>query len=182
MFFWTAPFPRFSHVHRTPATPLSPGLFLAHSWDEGPRCSDVSRLDELARVCYRSLKQSCVSRLLHPQKYDARDTLEFSRRFGRESVRRPSSSLSPSFITNVFTANQRNGLDCEHFDVFNVYTLSASGDDAALTRTGVVILNYKDYSRTCQAPLYPAWSSSIASFMCWICYATRLYKVFIKSL
>ena len=83
----------------------------------------------------------------------------------------------------MFTANQCNGLDCEHLNVcFNVYILWASGHDRALTRMAVVILNYKTYSRACQEPLYPVWSNIffyVLDLLCnvgFIKYLSRLYK------
>lgn len=44
--------------------------------------------------------------------------------FYHESAHCPSSSISPGFITNVFTANQCNGLQCvvcEHLNVCLTY-------------------------------------------------------------
>lgn len=96
------------------------------------------------------------------------ETRHISPGFCRESARWPSSSISLSFITNVFTANQCNGLECvvcEHLYVYiNVYVLWAPGHDRTLIRAAVVILNYKTHSGTCQAPLYTARSNIFEFF------------------
>lgn len=80
-------------------------------------------------MCYRIWKKGPAS-LQRPQKCDTSAALYFGGGGGggggghHESAPCPSSSISPGFITNVFTANQCNGLECvvcEHLTVCLTY-------------------------------------------------------------
>ncbi len=95
------------------------GLFLASSWDEGlnvwTRAVWINWLVCVTDPVSEALYHSRALRSMTPK------THYISLQFYHESARRPSSSISPSFITNVFTANQCNGLDCEHLNVCLTY-------------------------------------------------------------
>lgn len=59
---WSAPLPRFSHVYWTSATLLRPGFISGQQLRWRTRCLDMSCLDELARVCYRSCRaKPCIT-------------------------------------------------------------------------------------------------------------------------